>query len=194
MSYMDRLKAIKSEIGHPPLPPKPPKMPVEASQPIIVGFVGSYPPPISENARADLPRDPRWLALSNLPEPGRRWASLIEHRAAGTDPTSIPAARWQQVLSDAAAFIATWAEQADAMGWTEYDLFAVPPGPERWLRSGLIALLRGRPVIAITADAITIANPRGDPNRYRRSENKGAVMLWDRRAYSENLGDDDGAA
>lgn len=132
------------------------------------------------------PRTPtKWFSPAGKLSLVGEWARLLQDKAAGDVPGSIAADRWQQVLADAAMFLGMWGEQAVALGWTERDLFAVPPGPERWMRMGLVALLQGRPVVAITADSITIA-VRGGHSRYRRSPNMGAVMLWDPRAYSES--------
>jgi hypothetical protein len=63
--------------------------------------------------------------------------------------------------------LAKWGEQAEALGWTVRDLFGLHKPPEkphpsysrlsRYDETGLIWLLQGRPVVAIT----TIKNPIG---------------------------------
>lgn len=98
-------------------------------------------------------------------------------------PPSLQPQRWREILADADAFLLRWGEQAAAFGWTDMDLFSVPPGPERWGRGGLIMVLAGRPVIAITEQTATIPNQSGPPHRYQRREKYGAVMLWDKRAF-----------
>jgi hypothetical protein len=62
---------------------------------------------------------------------------------------------------DATAFTSKWGEQAHAFGWTARELFGLHPVPERPAANysrlsrlddiALIWLLRGRPVIALTA-------------------------------------------
>jgi hypothetical protein len=59
-----------------------------------------------------------------------------------------------------AAFTSKWGEQALTFGWTARELFGLPPIPShptpsyrrlsRYDQTGLIWLLRGRPVVALT--------------------------------------------
>ena len=76
--------------------------------------------------------------------------------------TYIPEDRWQQCVADAQPFLAAWGEQAQALGWTSRDLFGlhtVPANPHptysrlsRYDCTGLVWLLQGKPVIALTSD------------------------------------------
>jgi hypothetical protein len=71
-------------------------------------------------------------------------------------PELVEPDRWQQAVKDAENFLATWGEQAHALGWTARDLFGLHPVPERpapsysrlsrYNETGLIWLLRGRAV------------------------------------------------
>lgn len=132
------------------------------------------------------PASPGWGALARRPGEVGRWATLIAARADGPEPAAIGPIRWRQLLDDAAAFLSTWGTQAVGLGWTEAELFAVSPGPEQWLnRSGLVASLRGRPVLAITADAVTIGNPLSGPNRFYHTALAGAVPLWAPDAFRD---------
>jgi hypothetical protein len=83
-------------------------------------------------------------------------------------PALIPLARWRQCVEDGRRFLAKWGEQAEALGWSSADLFALyqPAKPHpcysrlsRYDATGLIWLLEGREVIALTADTATIKNP-----------------------------------
>ena len=75
-------------------------------------------------------------------------------------PDFIDAERWRQGVEDGRQFLATWGEQAQAFGWTARELFGLHTPPERpaasysrlsrYDETGLIWLLRGRPVIALT--------------------------------------------
>jgi hypothetical protein len=75
-------------------------------------------------------------------------------------PELVETDRWQQAVLDAETFLATWGEQAHALGWTARELFGLHPIPERpapnfrrlsrYDSTGLIWLLQGRPVIALT--------------------------------------------
>jgi hypothetical protein len=75
-------------------------------------------------------------------------------------PDLIEAERWQQAVEDGRRFLASWSDQAHALGWTAHELFGLHTPPERQAASysrlsrydeiGLFWLLRGRHVIALT--------------------------------------------
>ena len=77
------------------------------------------------------------------------------------DPTD-----WQQAVQDGRKFLAHWGEQAHALGWTARELFGLHPVPERpaasyrrlarYDETGLIWLLRGRQVVALTETTAAI--------------------------------------
>jgi hypothetical protein len=94
-------------------------------------------------------------------------------------PALVPVERWRQCVQDGKRFLAKWGEQAEALGWTSADLFGlhqVPAKPapsysrlSRYDCTGLIWLLQGRAVVALTADTATIRNPAtGSLTTYRR--------------------------
>jgi hypothetical protein len=100
---------------------------------------------ISENRRETRPLGPY----------GQLLAALRSKR-----PELIEPECWQQAITDAEVFLPTWGAQANAFGWTERELFglhAVPERPaanyrrlSRYDETGLIWLLRGRAVVALT--------------------------------------------
>jgi hypothetical protein len=95
-------------------------------------------------------------------------------------PALVPVGRWQQAVEDGKRFLAKWGEQAQALGWSSADLFGlheIPDKPHpsyqrlsRYDCTGLIWLLEGRPVVALTAAAATIKNSSdtGAITTYRR--------------------------
>jgi hypothetical protein len=99
-------------------------------------------------------------------------------------PDHITTDHWQQAVEDGRRFLAQWGEQAEALGWTARDLFGlalVPDQPRpsyrrlsRYDETGLIWLLRGRPVLALTEDTAAIESPTGTVTVYRR-HNKPAL-------------------
>jgi len=110
---------------------------------------------------------------------GRTVAALETHC-----PDHVPVERWQQCIEDARRFLAKWGRQAEALGWTERDLFGLHEPPEkphpsyrrlsRYDQTGLIWLFAGRPVVALTAGTAAIENPTGAITIYRR-HNKPAL-------------------
>ncbi len=94
-------------------------------------------------------------------------------------PDSLSAERWRQLVADAGRFMSTrWAE-AETAGWSVLDIFGVSPGFARRLdRDGLVSLLYGREVGAITADHIEILTG-GDVLRFRKRGGAGAVPMWE---------------
>jgi hypothetical protein len=105
---------------------------------------------------------------------GRVVLTVLESRC----PECIEAARWQQAVEDGKHFLAQWGEQAHALGWTARDLFSLHSTPDkpapsyrrlsRYDEAGLIWLLRGRRVVALTASTAAIENPTGAVTIYRR--------------------------
>jgi hypothetical protein len=81
-------------------------------------------------------------------------------------PDFVNVADWQRAVDDGRRFVVQWGEQAAALGWTAEDLFGLHDPPDqpgltyrrlsRYDVIGLIWLLHGRPVVALTADRAVI--------------------------------------
>jgi hypothetical protein len=75
-------------------------------------------------------------------------------------PDHVEPDRWQQAIRDADSFLAKWGAKAGALGWTARELFGLHPVPtrlpasysrlSRYDETGLIWLLHGRPVVALS--------------------------------------------
>jgi hypothetical protein len=99
-------------------------------------------------------------------------------------PTYVEPDRWLQAIDDAHRFLSRWGGQAEALGWTARDLFGLAPVPtrprpsyrrlSRYDETGLIWLLRGRQVLALTESTAKIESPTGAITVYRR-HNKPAL-------------------
>src|SRR5262245_33119098 len=99
-------------------------------------------------------------------------------------PVHVDEAAWHQALTDGERFLAQWGIQAEALGWTVRDLFGLAPIPDkphpryrrlsRYDETGLIWLLRGRPVLALTKATAAVGSPTGTITVYRR-HNKPAL-------------------
>jgi hypothetical protein len=93
-------------------------------------------------------------------------------------PDHVEPDRWRQAVQDAERFLIAWGEQAHVLGWTArepFGLHTVPAHPaasysrlSRYDETGLIWLLCGRPVVAMTDSAATIRCPGGNTVTFRR--------------------------
>lgn len=86
--------------------------------------------------------------------------------------------RWEMLLHDAARFLDRWSSTAHSMGWTTLDLFGVHPTRPavRVDVMGLLLLLQGGEVIALTAENVSIRRPSGAVLRFPRPA-AGGVLL-----------------
>lgn len=93
-------------------------------------------------------------------------------------PAYIERPVWEEAVADAQAFLEKWGAQAKALGWTSADLFGLhtpPSNPrpnyQRLARhdaTGLVWLLDGRAVVALTAGRATIQTRSGGGVLYRK--------------------------
>jgi hypothetical protein len=110
-------------------------------------------------------------------DPGSYASALAALRA--NCPAYVPEDRWRRASADATAFIPKWGGQAQALGWTARELFGLHTPPERphptYSRlgrldhTGLIWLLRDRPVVALTETTATIRAASGATLTFRRT-------------------------
>jgi hypothetical protein len=94
-------------------------------------------------------------------------------------PDHVDRDRWQQAIADATTFISEWGARAEALGWTSADLFGLHTPPEkpapsyrrlsRYDQTGLIWLLRGRSVIALTSTEAVILCHSGATLKFCRA-------------------------
>ena len=86
-------------------------------------------------------------------------------------PELVPVDRWQAAVEDGRRFLARWGEQAEALGWTARTCSASTQPPakphpsysrlSRYDETGLIWLLQGRPVVALTEATAAIQSSTG---------------------------------
>jgi hypothetical protein len=104
-------------------------------------------------------------------------------------PAHIEPVRWRQVIEDGERFLAEWGDQAKALGWTSRDLFGlheVPATPHptyqrlsRYDCTGLVWLLQGCPVVALTEETAAIKMRTGSVTTYRWYNNPAYGPLGD---------------
>jgi hypothetical protein len=160
MTYLERLRAVKSEKAPPPRTDETDETPTAVGS---VGFVSQRGTPFSE-----------------ISHPFGRVFEVLESGC----PDLVPVACWQAAVEDGRRFLVRWGEQAEMFGWTARDLFGLhtpleKPHPSysrlsRYDETGLIWLLQGRPVVALTEATAAIQNPTGAITVYRK-QNKPAL-------------------
>ena len=104
MTYLDRLRALKSEKGPPPHTDKTDKTPTGVG---YVSFDGARGTPFSE-----------------ISSPLRRALSALESAC----PELVPEDRWRRCVEDGRRFLAAWADRAEALGWTRSGPIRVDAG------------------------------------------------------------------
>jgi hypothetical protein len=108
-----------------------------------------------------------------------KWHAILAELEGKNCPERISPDRWQEVISDAETFLARWGSAAHSLGWTALDLFGVHPSAPgaRFDVMGLLLLVQGGAVVALTADAATIRRKTGALLSCRRPVAPGAILI-----------------
>jgi hypothetical protein len=87
--------------------------------------------------------------------------------------------QWHGLISDAESFLSDWGSTAHLLGWTSLDLFGVHPiaSAARFDVMGLIPILNGADVLALTSQTATVRRTSGAVLTFRRPEHGKAVLL-----------------
>jgi hypothetical protein len=200
MDYLARLKARSGPKQPPDQPPKLTKPPSGGS---IIGFVGfdsgTGGPFSGKEAR------PQTLVAPDARERSASgWTDAQEERAAliGCDggaprpwaeglarfdparpPGDVPLRRWLRFIDDCGMFLdGGWAAKAAALGWGPLDLFGCDRNTPfaRVDRQGLLWLLSGRRLVALTDESGIMETPTGGRLTYRRAPNQdGQIPAWE---------------
>jgi hypothetical protein len=98
------------------------------------------------------------------------WAEGMARLGAMPPPRTYPQHAWLQLIVDAERFLNGWAQQAAALGWPTWEIFGchrrAPSG--RIQGMGLILLLRGDEIAALTETEAVIRTRTGAHQTYRR--------------------------
>lgn len=96
-------------------------------------------------------------------------------------PDCFSAERWRHIVDDADAFLKQWGVTAANLGWSAHDLFGVHPAAPavRFDAMGLIPLLHGNPVIALTETTATLRGNSGSIQRFSRTHKVRGICLWE---------------
>jgi hypothetical protein len=121
-----------------------------------------------------------WVSKTGL-QPGPKTASApagvpavrlegVARLTTMAPPRTYPARAWQQLIVDAERSVEDWAVQATVFGWPGWELFGchrrAPWG--RIQGMGLVLLLHGDPLTALTASEAVIRRPSGAHQTWRR--------------------------
>ena len=97
---------------------------------------------------------------------------------------------WHTLQGDALRFIQDWAGQAHRLGWDALDLFGVhrTKPTARLDCMGLVPLLKGRPVLALTEDSAAIKAASGGSLTFCRRGTPPVerCLIWDQQAKTLN--------
>jgi hypothetical protein len=112
------------------------------------------------------------------------WAEDFARLDPERPPAEVPPHRWQRFVDDVGLFLdGGFAEQAAALGWGPHDLFGCDGDRPlaRIDRAGLLWLLKGDKLVALTADTATIEARTGTRLTYRRKPDgePGRVLAWE---------------
>jgi hypothetical protein len=202
-AYLKKLRALKSKTGIPEQLPKLPKHSPQVGTALdatgdvgFVSFDSSSGIGVSNFQNSPDPASPTTTdaGFGSFDSTSSRGFSNFQSRTLAAlkarCPDGVPVDRWRQAVKDGRAFLGHWGDQAEALGWTAKDLFGLLPVPDRaapWFdrlsrydETGLVWLLRGRPVVALTAATAAIENPKTSTvTVYRRFNKPGLGPLGD---------------
>jgi hypothetical protein len=113
----------------------------------------------------------------------RSWGEALARLDPARPPGAISLNRWLQFIDDCGRFINDgWAARAKALGWGPLDLFGCNRDKPfaRISQAGLVWLLEGRKLVALTAETAAISAPGGSSlTFYRRQFETGGVLAWE---------------
>jgi len=112
------------------------------------------------------------------------WHAILAELKALHPVEWLSAERWCGAITDAGGFLSTWGNAAHQLGWTALDLFGVHPAApaSRFDVMGLVLLIQGGEVVALTAQTATIRKMSGAILTYPKSGQRGAVLLSEVRS------------
>jgi hypothetical protein len=128
------------------------------------------------------PLEARSVATVAAPIDESGWSADFVRLNPDCSPASFSGRHWREIIRDGSLFLSTWAIQAHDLGWTALDLFGAHRiAPEaRWDCAGLVLLIGGGRVVAMTDASATIQRPSGSRLTYSRTPaHPEAVALWE---------------
>jgi hypothetical protein len=119
------------------------------------------------------------------------WSDGVRGLDAGSAPADVPERRWVLFVEDSLKFLTAWGGAAAALGWDALDVFGCDQKNPfaRVDRLGLVWLLGGRRLLALTAASAAIEAVSGAVLSYYRNScgNTGRVPAWGLRSSGDQL-------
>jgi|SRR6185437_4680802 len=114
----------------------------------------------------------------------RAWAEALAQLDASRPPGDVPPKRWRRFIDDCGRFLDDgWAIRAVALGWSPLDLFGCDRTRPfaRVDRAGLLWLLNGNRLVALSPSTAVIATPSGSRLTYHRRARSAAeaTLVWE---------------
>jgi hypothetical protein len=117
----------------------------------------------------------------------RTWAEGFARLNPDRPPSDVPPKRWLTFVDDIGWFLdSPFCAVATALGWEPYDLFGCDRDRPfaRVYQAGLLWLLNGDKLIALTENTATIETKTGARQIYRRRPSEpGRVLAWELALY-----------
>jgi hypothetical protein len=112
----------------------------------------------------------------------RAWAEGFARLDRDRPPGDVPARRWQRFVDDVGLFLdSSYCAVAAAFGWGPFDLFGCDRDRPfaRIDQAGLLWLLNGNRLVALSENTATIEKCTGAWQTFRRKPTKpGRVLAW----------------
>ncbi len=197
IAYRKFSDTLQNEVRAPP-PPKPPKAPkvdpIEPPQAQSLGGLGALGGVASETENPPAPAEAALAAWGeaederaaivehddNIP---REWAEGFARLDTDRPPGDVPLKRWQRFVDDAGLFLdGPFCAVSAALGWGPLDLFGADRDSPfaRVDQAGLLWLLDGNKLFAMTGNTATIETPTGARQTYRRKPGEpGRALAWE---------------
>lgn len=107
------------------------------------------------------------------------WVDAFRRLRSMEMPDAFTPVRWRCIVDDAESFLRHWGAAAAQLGWSVHDLFGVHPAAPacRYDAMGLLTVLQGSVVIALTDSAATMRPPSGAILTFRRKSNSAAILI-----------------
>jgi hypothetical protein len=112
----------------------------------------------------------------------REWSEGFARLHPDHPPPGVPPKRWLRFCDDVGLFVDRWARYAAALGWRPLDLFGCDRDLlfDRINQVGLLWLLNGDKLIALSEHTATIETRTGVRQTYRRKPSEhGRVLAWE---------------